>query len=1112
MSPMRVTCPQCRVILQLAANPDGKAVKCPKCGTAFRLALPRAPAAIPLAATALPPTPVSVADIPLATPAPVREAIPVPGPGVSRDQQPASSPARGRRPLVLAAVLGAVVLLGGAALVVALSGRAREKQAAQLPDQPGRPPARETADVAPGAVTGRRPLPADPTPEPDQPAEVPAAGPGDGEKPLLVLDAGGHTAPVKRALFTPDGGRLVTVSLDKTVRLYDVATGESLRVFRLPIGAGEEGALQAGAVSPGGRVVAVSGMPFGRGRLGALIHLVNLNTGRVERVLKGHRNAVSDLAFAPDGQLLASASHDHTVILYDLRTGKVDKVLEGHSAQVWGVAFSPDGRSLATVSEDHTGRIWSVATGAVVAELKGHTGACPAVAWSPDGKTVATAGVEGTIRLWESDGRHRATITFPNKEPVQPSALAFRPDSRELLYTGLGAAGPAGILDVTTGKFRLAFTGHSNTVQHGSLSRDGKLAASTGGNDNETFIWRVEDGAVVHRLATRGRAIWGTGWGADGKSIAWGTDNRYLRGRLPPLARTFNLDELQFGPAPDNVTHRARTEDGRLSLARLDLYRIAVKEGERTVSVLESPVKGDRIQGFTLLDDRRAVMGASTGVYLADLSSGKTLRRFLGHTGEVLSVSPSPDGRHFLTGSLDQTLRIWDPDRDEPLLSLFVADNEWIAWTPDGYYAASPTGERLMGWQINNGVDRLATYHPAARFHKSLYHPEVFRLLPQAGSVEKALALAARGKRQPAAAVNVVQVLPPNVAITAPAGRGVIALAATKVEVKTVARSVGQHPVTALRLLVDGRPYQGQAGLRAVARPALGEVREAWTAELTPGRHVLNVLAESAVSKALSPPVEVDCTVADEGERPNLFILAAGVSAYPGKLRLNYAAADADAITRTLRDKGKRVFGQIEVKLLTDREATKDNIIAGLRWLGSKMTARDVGIVFFSGHGATDPDGNLYLVPVDVEERRPDQTCLPADLLKQALENMPGRLLAVFDACHSGAAAEPDERRDRAATGDLVRDLVSDDYGVVVMASSGGDESSLESSEVRGGFFTRALVEGLSGAADFNRDGVVYIHELDAYALVRVRQLSRGMQTPVTGKPDTIRSFPLSRP
>src|SRR5262249_47813614 len=153
------------------------------------------------------------------------------------------------------------------------------------------------------------------------------------------------------------------------------------------------------------------------------------------------------------------------------------------------------------------------------------------------------------------------------------------------------------------------------------------------------------------------------------------------------------------------------------------------------------------------------------------------------------------------------------------------------------------------------------------------------RLLLQAGSLDKAIALAGKGKPQAVATGKIEQVLPPTVAITAPAGRGVISPDTTQVEGKTGARSAGKNPAAALRLLVDGRPYQGQAGVRTRAKPALGEVQETWTAELTPGKHTLNVLAESAVSKALSPPVEVDCAVKDKAERPNLYILAAGVSA-----------------------------------------------------------------------------------------------------------------------------------------------------------------------------------------------------------------------------------------
>jgi uncharacterized caspase-like protein len=182
-------------------------------------------------------------------------------------------------------------------------------------------------------------------------------------------------------------------------------------------------------------------------------------------------------------------------------------------------------------------------------------------------------------------------------------------------------------------------------------------------------------------------------------------------------------------------------------------------------------------------------------------------------------------------------------------------------------------------------------------------------------------------------------------------------------------------------------------------------------------------------------------------------------------------------------------------------------MLTELEWLGSVMTAHDVGIVSFSGHGARDDDGNFYLVPVDA--RGDVSTLFPGELLKQHLANMPGRIIAMLDACHSGVAAE-DIRVSR--PDNLVRDLVTDDYGVVVMCSSQGREYSMESSATRAGFFTLGITEGLSGKADLNGDGLVFIHELDIYARARVRQLSHGEQHPVTGRPPTVRSFALSRP
>jgi hypothetical protein len=331
-----------------------------------------------------------------------------------------------------------------------------------------------------------------------------------------------------------------------------------------------------------------------------------------------------------------------------------------------------------------------------------------------------------------------------------------------------------------------------------------------------------------------------------------------------------------------------------------------------------------------------------------------------------------------------------------------------------------------------------------------------------------------------------------------------------KLEVKARARSAGDHPVTALRLLLDGRPYLGSKGVRRVDAPKLGEASAEWSLTLPPGKHALTVQAESAVSKGLSSSVAVSRPVGDNPDPPNLYILAVGVSEYPGKLKLNFAATDAQAVAQAFQQRSKGVFGKVEVRLLTDAQATKGAVLQGLKWLEGAMTPQDVGLFFFSGHGARDPDsGTFFLVPVDALPSNVAGTCVPGDVVKQSLAEMPGKLVAMLDCCHSGAAADSflSGRADN-----LARDLVSEEYGVVVMCSSLGRESSLESTATRASFFTLSIAEGLSGKADFNRDGVVFIHELDLYASLRVQQLSGGIQHPVTGRPPGIRPFPLARP
>jgi uncharacterized caspase-like protein len=168
-------------------------------------------------------------------------------------------------------------------------------------------------------------------------------------------------------------------------------------------------------------------------------------------------------------------------------------------------------------------------------------------------------------------------------------------------------------------------------------------------------------------------------------------------------------------------------------------------------------------------------------------------------------------------------------------------------------------------------------------------------------------------------------------------------------------------------------------------------------------------------------------------------------------------------------------------------------------------------VVFFSGHGQRDGDGRFYLLPVDVDADNLLATGLSDDDLKKVLADLPGRVLTLLDACHAGAAGGDARKAAGALTDDLVRDLATDDYGVVVMAAAMAREYSLENNRFGHGNFTLAVVEGLAGKAG-RADGAVYLHNLDAYVTDRVKELSAGRQHPVTAKPASIRSFPLSKP
>jgi serine/threonine protein kinase len=322
-------------------------------------------------------------------------------------------------------------------------------------------------------ITPNRPSPP-PNPQPvvtqKQPPVIPKINPSVSPLDKTLT---GHSETVFSVAYSPDGRYLASGSKDKTIKIWEVATGKGLRTLT-----GHSGVVLSVAYSPDGRYLA-------SGSQDKTIKIWEVATGKV-RTLTGHYMTFWSVAYSPDGRYLASGSWDKTIKIWEVATGKELRTLTGHSMTVWSVAYSPDGRYLASGSLDKTIKISEVATGKELRTLTGHSEGVLSVAYSPDGRYLASGIGDGAIKIWEvATVRELRTLTG-HSEAVY--SVVYSPDGR---YLASGSSdNTIKIWEVATGNELRTLTGHSETVFSVAYSPDGRYLAS-GSGDKTIKIWRV---------------------------------------------------------------------------------------------------------------------------------------------------------------------------------------------------------------------------------------------------------------------------------------------------------------------------------------------------------------------------------------------------------------------------------------------------------------------------------------------------------------------------------------------------------------------------------------------------------------------------------------------
>ena len=515
-----------------------------------------------------------------------------------------------------------------------------------------------------------------------------------------------HQDIVTSIAFSSDGLRILTGSLDATVRIWDAQTGEPL-VESIAIGA----KVMSVALSPKGKSFAVgtgdANAEHGEAQLWAF-------NGKQPSTRFQHAGlGISSVAFSPDGQTLLTGGWDRTVQFWNVESGQPrlntagEPLLLKHDGWILSVALSPDGRTIVTGSGDNTARLWDAETGERrhagdsinrPIELR-HRGLVDGVAFSSDSKLVLTGSRDNTAQVWDA----------ATGEPIGP---VLRHDDwvRAVAFSPVDASVYTGSHDETARKWNA--TPHellrefrsTGAVLAVAISSDGSTIA-TGGADQRAQLWNAVTGRplfppMVHQYVVRGLAF-----SPDGKTLVTGSGD-FEQTKMKGETRFWDTRTgRQLGAAIEDtsVNAVAFNPDGRSVMTRsvghISFLRTVVDDGSHVgldgPGKLPGPIRhfGFGLAGVYSPDGQRILTGSggqTARMWEADTGrpAGHPAGVELRHAGWVTAVAFSPDGKNRVDGQRRQ---------DRPSMEFDVPT--------DGRYDASPLWSQLCGVQSQWAMD-----------------------------------------------------------------------------------------------------------------------------------------------------------------------------------------------------------------------------------------------------------------------------------------------------------------------------------------------------------------------------------------------------------------------